>query len=256
MNYLPKKYLGQHFLRDDAIIEKIVMVIRPKAADTLVEIGPGQGALTKALLTQVPKLTTIEIDHDLIPLLRRMSPERLQIYEADVLKFNFAILGNKLRIVGNLPYNISTPLCFRLLKFFPQLQDLHFMVQKEVAERITAVPGSKRFGRLSVMLQYYFDTELLFCVPREAFVPSPQVVSALIRLTPRPSASRQLTIPEEEKLEKITRLLFSTRRKMLRSHKWLNTELLGELGINPSARPEELAIGQFIKLAQAKIQLL
>ena len=228
----------------------MLTVIRPRVDDNLVEIGPGRGALTKALLPQLHKLNAIEIDHDLIPTLQQIAPTKLQIYEEDVLKFDFKALGAKLRVVGNLPYNISTPIFFHLLKFFPQLCDLHFMVQKEVAERITATPGNKNFGRLSVILQYSFQTDLLFLVPKEAFNPPPQVTSAVIRLIPRPPNERTLTATEEQNLAQIVRVLFSTRRKMLRSHKWLNPNLLSKLGIDPCARPEDLTVTQFVTLSR------
>jgi len=245
-----RKRFGQHFLTDDAVIERIVEAIAPKADDAIVEIGPGLGAMTVPLAARLAELTVIELDRDLAQRLR--AKPKLAVIEADVLKVDFAALaaehGCKLRIVGNLPYNISSPILFHLLEAVEHVIDQHFMLQKEVVERMAAAPGSKAYGRLSVMLQWRYRIEALFDVPPEAFDPPPRVDSAIVRMQPRamPRAIAAGT------LEELVRVAFSQRRKLLRHTlgRWL--EARGYAGsFNLQRRAEEVAVGEYLDLAEA-----
>jgi len=187
MKHIPRKRFGQHFLTDQAVIADIVAAIRPQAEDAMVEIGPGLEALTGPLVAVLRQLHVIEIDRDIVARLRQAyPPERLSVHAGDVLEFDFSQLPRDLRVVGNLPYNISTPLLFHLARYAERIRDMHFMLQKEVVERMVAAPGGGDYGRLSVMLQYRFDMELLLEVAPEAFTPPPRVESAVVRsLRPR-----------------------------------------------------------------------
>jgi len=248
--HIPRKRFGQHFLRDPDIIAAIVHAIRPQRTDNMVEIGPGLGALTRPLLAHLSHLQVIELDRDIITrLTREHAPEHVTIHAGDALAFDFASLGEKLRIVGNLPYNISTPLLFHLAEFAPHISDMHFMLQKEVVERMTANPGTHDFGRLSVMLQYRFDMEALFDVPPDAFDPPPKVNSTLVRMLPR--APDTMTAEDIGTLEKVVAAAFSQRRKTLRNT--LGTMLpapgFEQLAIDAGRRAETLAVEDFVRIA-------
>ena len=243
MSHQPRKRFGQNFLIDDQIIDRIVATISPKKNDNIVEIGPGMGALTFPLLEHLDHLSVIEIDRDLISLLELNKQEKLTIYEADALKFDYGQISNNLRIVGNLPYNISSPLLFHLLSSKNQIIDMTFMLQKEVADRIFARHGNKAYGRLSVMMQTFFEVELMFTVPKESFNPKPKIESSIIYLKTRVNP-----LTENSKLlEKIVRVSFSQRRKTLKN--CLKSVLSQEqTEIDLSQRAEMLSIENFITL--------
>jgi 16S rRNA (adenine1518-N6/adenine1519-N6)-dimethyltransferase len=248
-----RKRFGQNFLVSPGIIRKIVGAIAPKPADLLVEIGPGLGALTAPLLECVEHLHVVEIDRDLIERLKQAYPvERLTIHEGDALEFDFATLGERLRIVGNLPYNISTPLLFHLAGFADRVRDMHFMLQKEVVDRMVSEPGGSDYGRLSVMLQYRFEMERLFVVPPGAFSPAPKVDSAIVRLIPRKLGAGD-TVKSEETFARVVTAAFSQRRKMLRNtlRELIAEDGLAALDIKPTARAEELSVADFVRLADA-----
>lgn len=252
MQHIPRKRFGQHFLADPGIIQALIQAIRPKPGDALVEIGPGLGALTKPLLAFVPHLNVIEIDRDLARQWRQ-SPQsgQLTVHEQDVLRFDFSLLPDRLRLAGNLPYNISTPLLFHLAKFANKILDAHFMLQKEVVDRMVASPGTSDYGRLSVMLQYHFHMEALFDVPPEAFAPPPKVNSSVVRLMPKHPVEPEAKNPG--KLEELVAQAFSQRRKMLRSslrHK-VAEQVFAELGIDVTRRAESLSLEEFVALANA-----
>ncbi len=252
-----RKRFGQNFLTDRRVIEQIVASIAPSADDRLVEIGPGQAALTGPLLARCPGLTAIEIDRDLAALLRQRLPQ-LTLIEADALTYDFRRLrgdGALLRLVGNLPYNISSPLLFHLLEAIDCIADMHFMLQWEVVERMAAGPGSKVYGRLSVMLQARCRIEPLFKVPPTAFQPVPKVDSAIVRLIPH----AQQPAPElVQALAQLTRSAFGQRRKTL--HNALSDSpivgRLAKLGIDPSRRAESLALAEWLRLAVALVENL
>ena len=250
--HIPRKRFGQNFLIDDGIIAGIISVIMPRRGDNLVEIGPGLGALTDPLLTRLDRLQVVEIDRDLIARLHGLyPPERLVIHEGDVLEFDFAALGDDLRVVGNLPYNISTPLLFRFAAYARHIRDVHVMLQREVVERMVAVPGDSEFSRLSVMLQYRFDMEKLIDVPADSFDPAPKVESAVVRLTPLhplPHPARNETLFAE-----VVSRAFSQRRKTLRNtlKGMVSAEQLAALGINAGARAQELSVADFVRIADA-----
>jgi 16S rRNA (adenine1518-N6/adenine1519-N6)-dimethyltransferase len=249
--HIPRKRFGQNFLVDQGMINAIVAAIDPKAEDALVEIGPGLGALTGPLTARVKHLHVVEIDRDLIARLKQhYPPEQLTIHEGDVLTFDFGALNARLRIAGNLPYNISTPLLFHLAGFAGKIRDMHFMLQKEVVERMVAKPGASAYGRLSVMLQYRFYLDWLFDVPPESFNPPPKVQSALVRLIPKPESERPQV--DETCLNRVVTAAFSQRRKMLRNTlKSLFDEAeLEQLGIPPSCRAGELSLENFVALAR------
>ena len=250
-----KKQLGQHFLADRHYIDRIVMAVNPKDGDRLVEIGPGQGAITLPLLRQHPRLTVIEFDRDLIaPLTAAAAPlGELTIVQGDVLRVDFTALadGQPIRLVGNLPYNISSPILFHALEHAAVVRDMHFMLQKEVVDRMAAGPGSKVFGRLSVMLQAYCEVTSLFVVPPGAFRPPPKVDSAVVRLVPRDPAT--VGIHDHRRFADVVRAAFGQRRKTLRNA--LNTVVSAEqfqaAGVRPDARAEQLEVAEFIALANA-----
>jgi 16S rRNA (adenine1518-N6/adenine1519-N6)-dimethyltransferase len=248
--HAPRKRFGQNFLSAPGIVARIVAAIAPQANDLVVEIGPGLGALTQPLLAKLGHLHVVEIDRDLIARLKyEFADSPLTIHEGDALKFDFGSLGTGLRIVGNLPYNISTPLLFHLAEYAKCITDMHFMLQKEVVDRMVAHPGGAEFGRLSVMLQYRFAMERLFVVPPGAFVPAPKVDSAIVRMVPK--AAEALTVGDDQAFAGVVTAAFGQRRKMLR-----NTlrDLIAEadlvaLDIRPTARAEELAVADFVRIA-------
>lgn len=250
MNHTPRKRFGQNFLRDQGVIQSIIRAIAPSPQDHMVEIGPGQGALTWPLLDYVPRLAVVELDRDLIERLRQHPlGSRLDIHSGDALEFDFASLGSDLRLVGNLPYNISTPLLFHLARFAEIMRDGHFMLQKEVVDRLAAEPSTPDYSRLSVMMQYRFYVEALFEVPPGAFFPAPKVQSAIVRLIPKPASLRYAR--DEARLEQLVMKAFSQRRKMLRST--LKHELpeaaWTALKIDPQRRAETLSLEEFVALA-------
>ena len=254
--YRTKKHFGQHFLHDQSIIQKLIHAIHPKANENFVEIGPGLGALTFPLLEEISQLNVVEIDRDVIKRLEQQKDPKLIIHGVDALAFDFDTLSkpngsNKqpLRVVGNLPYNISTPLIFHLLESTNNIKDMHFMLQNEVVKRITAQPGSKAYGRLSVMVQYYCETEYLFFVGPGSFDPPPKVDSAILRLTPWKEKPFQAN--DEKQLSKLVAQAFSMRRKTLRNNlkKTLSSEQIEDQGIDPSHRAEVLSIEDFVKLS-------
>jgi 16S rRNA (adenine1518-N6/adenine1519-N6)-dimethyltransferase len=249
----PKKNLGQHFLHDRGVIERIVLAVNPRAGDRLVEIGPGQGAITFPLLRRHHALTVVEFDRDLITPLMEASEGigELTIIHKDVLKVDFGKLAGdgRIRLVGNLPYNISTPILFHVLEHADAVADMHFMLQKEVVDRMAAAPGSKTYGRLSVMLQALCRVEPLFDVPPSAFRPPPKVDSAVVRLWPKPRA--QIGIADPALFEAVVRDAFGQRRKTLRNA--LQQQCGGDdivaAGLRPDARAEQLAVSDFVALA-------
>lgn len=248
-----RKRFGQNFLVAPGIIAGILSAIDPAPDDRVVEIGPGLGALTLPLMARLQHLHVVEIDRDLIARLRqRHRPEKLTIHEGDALAFDFAGLGNRLRIVGNLPYNISTPLLFHLAGFAEQVRDMHFMLQKEVVERMVALPGESEFSRLSVMLQYRFYMEWLLDVPPDSFDPPPKVESAVVRLIPKPAAE---CTANPEALSRVVTAAFSQRRKMLRNtlKSLFSSAELEALGLDPSLRPEDVAMEDYVRLSQALV---
>ncbi|MCF8197412.1 MAG: 16S rRNA (adenine(1518)-N(6)/adenine(1519)-N(6))-dimethyltransferase RsmA [Sulfuritalea sp.] len=256
-NHVARKRFGQNFLVSPGIIHQIVDAIGPRAGDTLVEIGPGLGAITEPLLERVDHLHVVEIDRDLIARLRdRFTPERLTIHEGDALKFDFGALkeSGPLKIVGNLPYNISSPLLFHLVPFASLVHDMHFMLQKEVVDRMVAEPGTKDFGRLSVMLQYHYHMERMFVVPPSAFSPAPKVDSAIVRMIPR-STSTKLgsgeTATDPSLFARVVTAAFSQRRKMLRNtlRTFISEADLAALGITPTARAEDITVADYVRLA-------
>ena len=250
--HIPRKRFGQNFLVATDIVADIVAAIAPKPGDNLVEIGPGLGALTMPLLEKLETLHVVEIDRDLIARLRKQfPPQLLNIHEGDALQFDFAGLGTDLRVVGNLPYNISTPLLFHLARYADRVRDMHFMLQKEVVERMVAAPGTAEYGRLSVMLQYRFEMELLFLVPREAFAPPPQVDSAIVRMLPRPR--RALAAKDPALFARVVSAAFGQRRKMLRNtlRELIAADDFAALSIAPTARAEELAVADYVRIANS-----
>jgi len=248
--HVARKRFGQNFLVDSGIISAIVSAINPQRSDAVVEIGPGLGAITEPLLQRVDHLHVVEIDRDLIARLKKQhSPERMTIHEGDALAFDFAIIGQRLRLVGNLPYNISTPLLFHLADYAETVYDMHFMLQKEVVERMVAEPGDADFGRLSVMLQYRFWMEWLIDVPPESFDPAPKVDSAVVRLIPKPLSD--LRAKSLDKLGKVVLQAFSQRRKMLRStlKGTLDDTGFAALGIDPTRRAEDIPVEDYVRIA-------
>lgn len=248
-----KKQFGQHFLADTYYVDKIVMAVNPVAGQLLVEIGPGQGAITFPLLRRHPALTVIEFDRDLIaPLTAAAAPlGELTIIHRDVLQVDFTALaaGGQIRLVGNLPYNISSPILFHALDHAAAISDMTFMLQKEVVDRMAAGPGSKVYGRLSVMLQAYCDVQSLFVVPPEAFRPPPKVDSAVARLVPRDPAS--VGIIDRARFAEVVRAAFGQRRKTLRNalNGVCTPEQFEAAGVRPDARAEQIEVAQFIALA-------
>ena len=250
MKHIARKRFGQHFLTDSAVLHRIVEAIDPRPGQAVVEIGPGLGAMTDPLVQRCEQLTVIELDRDLAARLRRR-PE-LKVIESDVLKVDFAALareaGRSLRVVGNLPYNISTPILFHLLDAVQHVDDQHFMLQKEVVERMAAGPGGKDYGRLSVMLQWRYDIESVLDVPPEAFDPPPRVDSAVVRMLPLP----EIPPVNPKVLGELVGVAFSQRRKLLRHTlgRWL--EQRGFAGaFDVQRRAEEVPVADYLQLAQA-----
>ncbi len=248
--HVARKRFGQNFLVDTGIIAGIISAIDPKPDDVLIEIGPGLGAITEPLMQRLPHLHVVEIDRDLIARLKKQHPrERMTIHEGDALAFDFASVGNRLRLVGNLPYNISTPLLFHLASYAEIVNDMHFMLQKEVVERMVAVPGDSEFSRISVMLQYRFYIEWLIDVPPESFDPPPKVQSAVVRLIPKPAS--ELHAKSHDKLAKVVQAAFSQRRKMLRNTlKGIlsDADFVG-LNIDPTRRAEDISVDDYVRIA-------
>lgn len=277
MTHTPRKRFGQNFLHDYNIIYNIISSIQAKPDQHWVEIGPGQGALTEPLLNQGVRLDVVELDRDLVVLLKQKFKQypNLKIHSADALRFDFSSLvdgddqsagsglartapegaragiarDENLRVIGNLPYNISTPLMFHLLDNAYCIEDMHFMLQKEVVDRICAAPGSKKYGRLSVMMQYYCATELLFDVPPESFDPAPQVMSAIVRLVPH--RQPPVEVNDIAKLNRVVTQAFSQRRKTLRNSlkKLIPEEEIVALGIDPTLRAESISLAEFAQLS-------
>lgn len=254
MKHVARKRFGQHFLADPAVIDAIVAAIRPERGDTMVEIGPGLSALTEPLLARLDHLHVVEIDRDLAARLRaRHAPERLTVHEADALAFDFGRIAPeaRLRIVGNLPYNISSPLLFHLAGFAERVIDQHFMLQKEVVDRMVAAAGAADYGRLSVMLQVRYEMESLFDVPPEAFDPPPRVESAVVRMIPRKPAD--VGLADAALFARVVAQAFSQRRKMLRNTLASFAERLPleAGGLVPTARAEEMPVAAFVRYANA-----
>lgn len=248
--HAPRKRFGQNFLQDASVVERIVASINPKSGERFVEIGPGLGALTLPLLQRLDHMDVVEIDRDIVAHLRACpAAARLTIHEGDALGFDFAALGQSLRVVGNLPYNISTPLLFHLTTMAQFVRDAHFMLQREVVERMCALPGTMQYGRLSVMLQYRWRIESLFEVEPAAFRPAPKVWSSVARMVPHP------TLPycanDEKVLAEVVMRAFGQRRKTLRNalRELLALEDFGILDINPLARGETLGVADFVRLS-------
>jgi 16S rRNA (adenine1518-N6/adenine1519-N6)-dimethyltransferase len=236
-SHRPRKRYGQHFLHDPRVLARIVEAIAPQPGEVLVEIGPGEGALTRPLLERAQSLHAIEVDRDLAARLRGLPG--LNLHEGDALEFDYSRLPAGMRLVGNLPYNISTPLLFQLARHAERIRDMHFMLQLEVVERMVAAPSTAEYGRLSVALQARFAMEKLFTVPKGAFRPPPKVESAVVRLTP---LRAMLAIDEE-----VLRRAFSARRKQLRNA--LPGVDLAAAGIDPRLRPENLTPGDYARIS-------
>jgi len=254
MSHKPRKRFGQNFLHDKMVIQRIVNNINPRQGDHIVEIGPGEGALTELVLDKIGAMDVVELDRDLIPLLkiRFVMQEGLTIHQADALKFNFCELKEnekKLRIIGNLPYNISTPLLFHLFDNSHCIQDMHFMLQKEVVDRIVAKPGDSSYGRLGIMMQYYCRSEYVFTVKPGAFRPPPKVDSAIVRLIPHKKPP--VEVNDFDTFSKIVNFSFTQRRKTLRNilKGKLEASQIEDLGIEPTIRPERLSLQDFTKIA-------
>jgi 16S rRNA (adenine1518-N6/adenine1519-N6)-dimethyltransferase len=248
----PKKRIGQHFLTDRHDLDRIVATIDPRPRDTIVEIGPGTGLLTEALATRAGRLHLVEIDRELAASLRaRFAEEHIVVHEADALEFDFTALAFPLRAVGNLPYNVSTPLLFRMSEIADRLQDCVFMLQKEVVERMVAKPATPDYGRLSVMLQYRFAMSLALRVPPGAFTPPPKVDSAVVRM--KPLAADRLRARDEALFSRIVAAAFGQRRKTLRNalRGAVEEAAFGIAGIDASRRGETLSVAEFVRLADA-----
>jgi len=252
MKHVARKRFGQNFLTDKFVLDNIIDAIGPEPGQTMVEIGPGLAAMTALLLKRLDHMHVVELDRDLVARLEKSFPrEKLTVHSGDALKFDFGQIpvpeGQKLRVVGNLPYNISSPLLFHLAEFAHLIEDQHFMLQKEVVERMVAGPGSKVYGRLSVMLQWRYDMSLLFIVPPTAFDPPPQVESAIVRMVP---TRRQLPC-DGPTLAAVVMKAFSQRRKVIRNCvAGMFTEAqLVEAGIDPQSRPEAVGLEQYVALA-------
>jgi 16S rRNA (adenine1518-N6/adenine1519-N6)-dimethyltransferase len=248
--HFPRKRFGQHFLADRTVLKRIVDAIEPQPGQFILEIGPGRGALTAPLIERAGHLAAIEIDRDLIAALRqRFAPGQLELIEADALEFDYAGLPQGVRVAGNLPYNISTPLLFRLCESVSRFRDLHFMLQKEVVERMAAAPSTRQYGRLSVMLQHWFSVTRLFDVPPGAFRPAPKVDSAVVRLLPRTERAEV----DVDALRSVVTAAFSQRRKTVGNalSTLFDRERLAALGIDPQARAENLGLADYERLARS-----
>ncbi len=248
MRHQPRKRFGQNFLQNQYVIDEILRVIAPRHDDLMVEIGPGLGALTTPLSRALTQLHVIELDRDIVRTLHEKY-DNLVIHEGDALKFNFASLGPALRVVGNLPYNISTPLLFHLADQIARIRDMHVMLQREVVERMVAAPATAAYGRLSVALQYRFEMDKVLDVGPEAFYPQPKVESAVIRMAPR--IRREPAALDEALFARVTTAAFSQRRKTLRNtlRNILEPDDFEALAIDAGARAETLAVGDFVRMA-------
>ena len=246
-SHRPRKRFGQHFLHDPGVVARLLAAIQPEPEDHMVEIGPGEGVLTSPLLERVHRLEVIEIDRDLASsLAARFPPWRLTVHRADALEYDFARFSADIRIVGNLPYNISTPLLFHLARYAERVRDMHFMLQREVVERMVARPSTPEYGRLSVMLQLRFRMTKLFRVAPGAFRPPPKVDSAVVRLVPlaeKPDC-------DDATLERIVREAFGARRKTQRNALPLAPQDYAALGIDPKLRPENLAPADYVRITR------
>jgi len=255
LGHRARKRFGQNFLHDDNIINQIVSAIHPLASEKIVEIGPGLGAITTKILQATDQIDVIELDRDIIPKLIKNcnNHPNLTVHQADALKFDIGQIctktSPKVRVIGNLPYNISTPILFHLFSSIEHIEDMHFMLQKEVVQRMAANPGNKKWGRLSIMVQYYCQVESLFLVPPHAFRPAPKVDSAIVRLTPYTTPPH--SVIDKALMEKIVVNAFSQRRKTLRNalKKWLSIEDFEHLQIDPKWRPEQLSVEAFVNIA-------
>lgn len=249
-----RKRFGQHFLRDRRVVERIIRAFDPQPADTVVEIGPGEGVLTQELIGRVGRLHAIELDRDLVARLRqRFPPEVLTLHGVDALGFDFGTLappGGRLRVIGNLPYNISTPLLFHLLGQIDVVQDMLFMLQKEVVDRLAAQPGSADYGRLSVMIQWRLQVEKLFEVGPGAFSPAPRVDSAVVRLVPHVTAP--IDVPDPDRFRRIVQAAFAQPRKTLRNNLkgTVAAAEMQRIGIDPSRRAQTLTLEELARLAR------
>lgn len=255
LGHTARKRFGQNFLHDAYVIDQIVAAINPQPGENLVEIGPGLGAITEPVCEIADKLTVVELDRDLAERLRThpFISQKLTIVEADAMKFDFATLAEQqpIRLFGNLPYNISTPLMFHLFEFTGKVQDMHFMLQKEVVDRLAAGPGGKSYGRLSVMTQYYCKVIPVLQVPPGAFKPAPKVDSAVVKLVPK--AASELTANDVSVLNKVTTAAFGQRRKTLRNslQTLISEAELTSIGIDPTQRAEKISLSQFVTIANA-----
>ncbi len=250
MKHVAKKRFGQNFLIDQAIITSLVNAISPQADDLMVEIGPGLGALTKPLLQQLNLLHVVEVDRDIIEWMQKVYPaQKISIHNSDVLKFDFKQVGEKIRVVGNLPYNISSPILFKLLENTSQIIDMHFMLQKEVVERMVAAPSTPDYGRLSVMLQYKLQMDYLITVPPDAFDPAPKVESAFVRCVPY--ANLPFVANDEALFAKVVLAAFGQRRKTLRNtlKGLLDDDGFAQLQLDSQLRAENLSVEQFVQIA-------
>lgn len=247
MRHIPRRRFGQNFLTDEAVIAKLIAAIAPQPGDRMIEIGPGLGALTRPLVARLDHLHVVEIDRDIIVRLEQAFPrERLTIHPGDALRFDFYALGPQLRIVGNLPYNISTPLLFHLARSAANIRDIHVMLQKEVVARMVARPSSSDYGRLSVGLQYCFQLEKILDVPAAAFRPAPKVESAVVRMLPLERGAGERC--DEALFARLVAAAFMQRRKTLRNtlKGILESEDFAALGIDPGARAQELTVADFV----------
>lgn len=251
MIHKAQKRFGQNFLVDEQIIGDIIRAIHPQEDDTMVEIGPGLGALTRPLIKQLKQLHVVEIDRDIIKRLESDYPkDKLVIHAGDALKFDLAEIDGPLRIVGNLPYNISSPLLFHFSAYASRIIDMHFMLQNEVVERMVAEPSTPAYGRLSVMLQYRFYMEKLLDVPPESFRPSPKVDSAIVRMIPL--TAKDIIVKDEKRFAEIVGTAFGQRRKTLRNtlKAFLNEAEFKQLDIDAQQRAENLGVAEFARIAE------
>lgn len=248
--HIAKKRFGQNFLYDESIINEIIKIINPKPTDSIVEIGPGLGALTTPLIAKSGKLDVVEIDWDIIAILQKKFAGQINIHSADALKFDYGFNRNIIRVVGNLPYNISTPLLFHLAGF-KNIQDMHFMLQKEVVERICANPNNKDYGRLSVMLQYKFECIKMLDVAAIYFKPQPKVESAIVRLKPLPPELEHNV--DENALNLVVAHAFSQRRKTISNSlkNIIKPEIFSKLDIDTNKRAENLSVNEYVLLANS-----
>ena len=246
-----RKRFGQHFLNSSSVVHDIVHALAPRPGDTLLEIGPGHGVLTQPLAASGAKLHAIELDRDLVPRLREQFADNVNvvIHEADALRFDYSSIAAPLRIIGNLPYNISTPLLFRLIEFRRVIADMHLMLQKEVVDRLAASPGTKAYGRLTIMAGCHLLAEPLFDVPATSFTPPPRVTSTVVRLWPRTTDA--FTIDDQGFLQRLVTQAFSQRRKTLRNalKELASSDDLLAISIDPGARAEEIPVAAWVALA-------